>query len=136
MSSSQDVRDGAALIDKGEFDKGVALTLRALEDQLSIQDIAAAYTNLCSADVQRQRYEEAMENCEKALKIDKSMPEALNNIATIRYMQGDYKASVELYRKALRSKPFDDLIMGNLLLAQRKLDEVERKTAPATPQPS
>ncbi len=136
LNSSQDIRNGAALIDAGKFEEGVKLTRKALDDDLTISDIAAAYTNLCSADVQTGRYQQAMEHCEKALKINSRMPEALNNVATVQFMLGDYQTAVATYKKALRGKPFDDLIMGNLLLAQRKLQETQQATDQAKPSAS
>ena len=122
FSGSEEIREGASLIDRGLYQQGIEVTRKALKGDLSIQDYAAGYNNLCSANLGLAEYDVAMEFCERALKIRKNMPEALNNVGNIHFFKGDFRTAVDFYKRALRSKPFDDLIMGNLMLAQRRLD--------------
>ena len=121
FSSSEEIREGASLIDSGQIEKGIEVTRDAMKTDLSISDIAAGYNNLCTADIARAQYDSAMEKCQRALRIKKNMPEPLNNIGNIHFFMGDYQTAVDFYKRALRSRPLDDQIMGNLMLAQRRL---------------
>ena len=53
----------------------------------------------------RQNYNEAINFYEGALKLDSCFKEALNNLGTVYYKQGDYQRSQRLYTKAIECHP-------------------------------
>jgi tetratricopeptide (TPR) repeat protein len=54
---------------------------------------------------------------ERAVKLDRSYSEAINNLGTVFYAQKSYRRAIGQYRKALRVKPDSASILSNLGMA-------------------
>ena len=57
---------------------------------------------------------DAKKNYERAIKLNSSYPEAVNNLGTVFYAQKSYRRAIAQYRKALRLTPDSASILSNL----------------------
>ena len=65
---------------------------------------------------------------QKAIKLRRDYPEALNNLGTIYYAQRSFKRAIDQYRKALRLTPNSASVLSNLgtaYFARKKYDEAQ-----------
>src|SRR5271163_4982706 len=72
--------------------------------------IGIAYHQLMQLDRAKKYYE-------RAIKLERSYSEAINNLGTVFYAQKSYRRAIGEYRKALRMNPNAASIMSNLGMA-------------------
>lgn len=69
--------------------------------------IGLAYQHLYATDKARMSYE-------RALRLKPNFPDALNNLGTVFYQEGDFKKAEQLYRRALKLEPGNVTAAKNL----------------------
>lgn len=117
LSPSRLVAEGASLIDSGKVQKGKQTTLEALGQDLALTDRAAAFNNLCTADLAQRLYRDAIKHCSNAVKLRASLWQGYNNRGNAHFLLGDYDKAILDYTEALRIMPGLDIIEYNLTLA-------------------
>lgn len=77
-------------------------------DSAVIQNkIGIAYHQMLQPELARRYYE-------RAIKLDPTYPEAINNLGTIYYSRKSYRRAIKLYRRALKLAPESASIYSNL----------------------
>lgn len=66
------------------------------------------------AELQMQRLEDAKDRFQKAVKLDHTYPDALNNLGVAFYMKKNYKKAVKEYRQAIKERPDSPSFHSNL----------------------
>ena len=114
------VNESAHALDRGQWSKGMGLAQQAIKSGgLSIQNIPAAYNNLCIGLNGMGRFSEAMEACNKAIEMRPREWSFYNNRANIHFYKQHYSQALSDYYKALTFSPGDDVLLGNISLALR-----------------
>lgn len=127
LSPSSKVAEGAYLIDQGKTERGMELTLEALEEKLMPHDRAAALNNLCTAELSLRRLRDAIGHCTTAISIRGSLWQGYNNRGNAHYLLGNYDEAITDYNRALLIRPDLRVIEYNLTLA---IDRKARKAPP------
>jgi len=82
--------DGAAALKAGDAEDGVRLTERGLMSATSRRDRVAGYSNLCAGLAMLQRYDEALQACNRALELDDGHWRSYSNRALVHLKQERY----------------------------------------------
>lgn len=127
LSPSTKVAEGAYLIDRGDTERGMKLTLEALKEDLMLTDRAAALNNLCTAELELKRLHDAIAHCTTAVQIRRSLWQGYNNRGNAYFMLGKYDAAISDYNRALMIRPEMRILEYNLTLA---MDRKARKVPP------
>lgn len=85
-----DLADGAAALKAGDAEDGVRLTERGLMSATSRRDRVAGYSNLCAGLAMLQRYDEALQACNRALELDDGHWRSYSNRALVHLKQERY----------------------------------------------
>lgn len=117
LSPSAKVAKAAFLIERGDVQRGIGVTLEALDEKLSLSDQAAALNNLCTAKLALRRLREAIEHCTHAVKIGNRLWQGYNNRANAYYLLGDYDAAIRDYEHGLSMNPESGILKFNLKMA-------------------
>ena len=117
LSHSSRVAEGAHLIENGDPERGMKITLEALKENLLRRDQAAALNNLCTAELALRRLRDAIKHCTTAITLRGSLWQSYNNRANAYFMLGDYDAAISDYNRALLIRPDLDIVEYNLTLA-------------------
>jgi protein O-mannosyl-transferase len=110
------------LLDKGDTDRAVEQFEKALAVQPN-PDPVKALTNLGDALTRQNRYDEAIDRCEEALKIDPDYADAHYNLAVALRLRGRLDDAIEHFRESLRLQPGCADAHNNLgiALAQKRM---------------
>ncbi|MDT5157024.1 MAG: hypothetical protein QOC99_3458 [Acidobacteriota bacterium] len=122
---------GRALLEEGRLNEAIAELSRAasLDPKLS-----QAHSLLAVAYDQKGLHDRAKDSYERAVGVNESDPEALNNLGYSLYLNGNYRAAVDRLKRAARLAPTDARVLNNLALAETRLgkyDEAYRNFARA-----
>src|SRR5215467_6653220 len=79
----------------------------SLDSPVIENKIGIAYHQMLQTEIARRYYERAM-------KIDPTYAEAINNLGTVYYSKKNYRRSIKLYRRALKLAPNSASIYSNL----------------------
>ena len=82
--------DGAAALRAGDAEEGVRLTRRGLAAASSKRDRVAGYSNLCAGLAMLDRFDEALEACNRALELDDEHWRGYSNRALVYLKQRRY----------------------------------------------
>jgi len=85
-----DLADGAAALRVGNAEDGVRLTERGLKSASSRRDRVAGYSNLCAGLVMLERFDEALQACNRALELDDGHWRSYSNRALVYLRQERY----------------------------------------------
>lgn len=94
--------------------------------QSDSQKSAIVYNKIGIAYHQLQQLDNARKYYERAAKLKRDYPEALNNLGTVYYAKKSYRRAISYYHKALRLSPNSASIysnMGTALFARKKYDD-------------
>lgn len=80
------VKKAAKAFRKGEFERSIAYSNKALNAGLSSKRKAIAYTNICAAEASLGNMEAAAEACDSALNLRPDYAPAVSNKAALRVM--------------------------------------------------
>ena len=120
MGPSTKIAQGAALIDRGDVARGIAITREAMEEGLHYADLAAAYNNLCTANLAMKLYREAKDLCTDAIRIRPFMWQAYNNRANAYFGLARWDEAIADYNRAVDIRPDIEIIAFNLYLAMER----------------
>ena len=88
---------GADAIRAGQYDDGIRLTQKGLEQAPSLNDRAAALSNLCAAYAARKETDLAITFCTQSIELNEHNWRAYSNRSYCFYLKGQYKeASADL----------------------------------------
>ena len=85
-----DLADGAAALQVGNAEDGVRLTERGLKSATSRRDRVAGYSNLCAGLAMLERFDEALQACNRALELDDDHWRGYSNRALVYLKQERY----------------------------------------------
>ena len=88
--SNADLADGAAALRVGNAEDGVRLTERGLMSATSRRDRVAGYSNLCAGLAMLERFDEALQACNRALELDDDHWRSYSNRALVYLKQERY----------------------------------------------
>ncbi len=91
---------------------------------LTPQNYFRGYTDLAGVYLYLGRFDEAEVSLKQSIDIKPSY-NALSNLGTLHYLQGDYQAAIDSYEEALALHDYDYRIWGNLASAKYRLPEYE-----------
>lgn len=100
----------------GDYEEAVTYYTRSLSAQPTI----AAYNNRAQAEIKRQNWQNALNDCEKVLSLHPGNLKGLLRRATVNYHLNNYQRAAEDLNRVLQEEP-DNAI------AQKLLSEVEEK---------
>lgn len=89
QSGKRIVNKGADAYRKGDLSKAVAFNRNALHQGLKTRHKTIVYSNQCAALGAQGRYEDALEACDKALKLAPDNWQAFSNRAAVNWLSGD-----------------------------------------------
>lgn len=129
------VNEGARAVDRGDFLKGFELSTRALESrELSPRNTAAALNNLCIALTGLQRTGEALDACNRAIRLEPGRWSFYNNRANVYFWMGEYDRALSEYTKALSIRPDEEILQNNIaIIVRAQFDQRRRNRAPQAP---
>lgn len=111
------VNEAAHALDRNKWDRGVSLARQALRSgELTPNNVPAALNNLCIGLTGQGKYDEAMENCDKAISRKPREWSFYNNRANIHFYRAQYDRALADYYKALTFSPGDDVLITNISL--------------------
>lgn len=115
------INEGARALDRGEVRKGFRLTEKAL-DSLSLgpRDRAVGYNNLCVAYNNMRRYDEALKNCEDAIRLYSRDWRFFNNRGTANFGLGHLESAISDFERALQLAPHAVTLKRNMALALKR----------------
>jgi tetratricopeptide (TPR) repeat protein len=115
------MNESAAELDRGHFKEGVTLAEQALRTgAISGESYPGLYNNLCVGLTGLQRYEEAIDACNKALELSPRSWSFYNNRGNIYFYQGHYDRALAEYYKAMTFATGTSVLMKNINLTMRK----------------
>jgi Flp pilus assembly protein TadD len=122
---------GRALLEEGRLNEAIAELSRAasLDPKLG-----QAHSLLAVAYDQKGLHDRAKDSYARAVDVNDSDPQALNNLGYSLYLNGNYRAAVDKLKRAARLAPTDARVLNNLALAETRLgkyDEAYRNFARA-----
>lgn len=85
-----DLADGAAALRVGNAEDGVRLTERGVRSATSRRDRVAGYSNLCAGLAMLERFDEALQACDRALELDDGHWRSYSNRALVYLRQKRY----------------------------------------------
>ena len=88
--ANADLADGAAALRAGDAEEGVRLTERGLSTAGGRRERVAGYSNLCAGLVMLERFEEALQACNRALQLDDRHWRSYSNRALVYLKQERY----------------------------------------------
>jgi Flp pilus assembly protein TadD len=113
---------GRALLEEGRLNEAIAELSRAasLDPKLS-----QAHSLLAVAYDRKGLHDRAKDAYERAVDVNESDPQALNNLGYSLYLNGNYRAAVDKLKRAARLAPNDSRVLNNLALAQTRLGKYD-----------
>jgi len=113
---------GRELLAENRLNEAIAAlsTAASLDAKLS-----QAHSLLAVAYDRKGLHERARESYERAVGVNESDAQALNNLGYSLYLNGNYRAAVERLKRAARLAPSDARILNNLALAQFHLGKYD-----------
>lgn len=105
FGSNPALAEGARALQMRNYETGLELTSEGLESPLSKREKSSAYSNLCAALIGLQRYSEALESCDEALKLNSRNWRVYNNRALALLGVGQVAAARESLEKGIVLNP-------------------------------
>jgi len=88
-----DLSDGADALVRGDFERGVELTEKGLENARGSFELKAALSNLCAGYLMVRKPQEALQACNRVLEEDPNFWRAYNNRALVYLELGEFELS-------------------------------------------
>ena len=113
---------GRAMLEEGNLNEAIAQLSRAasLDPKLS-----QAHSLLAVAYDRKGLHDRAEDSYKRAVDVNESDPQSLNNLGYSLYVNGNYRAAVDKLKRAARLAPADERILNNLALAQARLGKYD-----------
>jgi tetratricopeptide (TPR) repeat protein len=110
-ASAQDLEEQA---DQLRSQKNYADSLDYYRAAIKKHDSAVLENKAGIAELQMQHLEDARERFEKAVRLDKTYADALNNLGVAYYMKHSYKRAIRSYDAAIKARPDSSSFHSNL----------------------
>ncbi|KAH6832800.1 Tetratricopeptide repeat superfamily protein [Perilla frutescens var. hirtella] len=95
------------------------------------EDNAVYYCNRAAAYTQIKRYDEAVQDCLKSMKINPNYSKAYSRLGFAYYAQGKYRDAIDKgFLKALQLDPNNDSVKENIRVAEQKLQAEQQRSGP------
>ena len=120
-----DLAAGADALRFGDYEEGIKLTLRGLEQHPSERDRSAALSNLCAGYAATDEYDLAIEHCNDALQIDERNWHAYHNRAAANLYQGNLDEAIRDAEAGLALNPRSRKLRKALEVAEEKKRELQ-----------
>ena len=109
FGADPNLSDGALALRLGDFEEGIRLTLAGLRSPAgkahSARTRSSAHNNLCAGYVLAGRFQDALENCDEAIRLKKNNWQAYSNRAVLHALTGRLKRAAEDIGQAKRINP-------------------------------
>ncbi len=105
IGTSSQLADGARALQFRDYELGVRLTLEGLRGNVARRERAAALSNLCAGYAGLERYDEAIEACNRALELNAIPWRVLNNRAIAYLGKGQIQAARSDVEAGLKLNP-------------------------------
>ena len=133
FGADPNLSDGALALRLGDFEEGIRLTLAGLRSPAgkahSARTRSSAHNNLCAGYVLAGRFQDALENCDEAIRLKKNNWQAYSNRAVLHALTGRLKRAAEDIGQAKRINPD----ARRLIEAEQFLQERAAARAQAAP---
>jgi tetratricopeptide (TPR) repeat protein len=96
---------GASALEAGRAEEGLRLTLAGLNEPGMPRDLAAGHANACAAYVMLKQWEQALEQCNQSIEMDRVNWRAYNNRAAIYVSKGLYDLAIRDIEAGLAIAP-------------------------------
>jgi tetratricopeptide (TPR) repeat protein len=122
MSARELLDEGRAMLEDGRLNEAIASLSRAtsLDPRLS-----QAHSLLAVAYDRKGLHDRARKSYDRAIDLNESDAQAMNNLGWSLYLNGNYRAAVERLKRAAKLAPTDERILNNLALAQCRLGKFD-----------
>jgi tetratricopeptide (TPR) repeat protein len=127
--------DGATALDEGRIEDGIRLTLEGLRYPAETRDRAAGYSNLCAGYAMLKQWDEALQNCNTSLAMDRNNWRTFNNRAAIYVARGQYESALADLRAGLEIAPNSRTLLESLRIVQqnKRLYSVRSRSSVRSP---
>ena len=117
--------------------KNYQLAIEKYTAAIALFESAVYYANRAAAYSQHGQHENARDDSKKALEIDPNYSKAYSRLGHAEFCLGNYKDSVEAYKKGLEMEPNNNSIKQSLAAAEAKMNESSvTNTSRSTPAPA
>ena len=123
--SNIDIMDGADALLAGDVEEGVERTLAGLRYASAGKERLTGLSNLCAGYILLERYDDALEQCNKALSEDVDYWRALANRALIYILKGRYDAADKDLDRAEELAPNAHTVKNVRELLRDRINPVE-----------
>lgn len=121
-SARDHLERGRAHLEAGDFNEAIGELSRAVSLD---PGLGQAHSLLAVAYDRKGLRERAKESYARAVEVNESDAQALNNLGYSLYLSGHYRAAVDRLKRAARLAPRDERIHNNLALAQCRLGKFD-----------
>merc|ERR1712018_35910 len=118
--------EGNAFMKEKKFQEAVDKYSEAIK----VQESAVFYCNRAAAYTSMENYEEALQDCKKAISFDPEYSKAYSRMGLIYSKINLFAESENCYEKALKLEPENDSYKKNLEIVRKKLKD-QKSVAPA-----
>ena len=94
-----------------------------------ISALAEAYDMMATSAIRLQKYESALEYCNRHLKIKPNSPSAVNNLAQATFKLGKHEQAFDIWKKLLQTHPDMAVVYGNMGMAYYQLGDLDQAAA-------
>jgi tetratricopeptide (TPR) repeat protein len=105
---------GAAALEAGRVEQGVALTLAGLDRATTHADAAAGHSNLCAGYAMLKRWGDALPHCNRAVELDPHNWRSFNNRAAVYVGRGEYELAMQDVNAGLAIAPDSGTLLKSL----------------------
>ncbi len=124
LEDDQLLKNGRAAVHSGNLERAKFYYELALERKsLSRIELMTVHSDLCVTYMYLERFEDAITQCNASLDMQPNRWETLNNLGTVYLVKGDFLEAIDVYEKALKMKPKSRILLFNLDIAQKRLQE-------------
>jgi tetratricopeptide (TPR) repeat protein len=116
--SNPQLADGATALEQGRVEDGIRLTLAGLQVPTGRQDEAAGYSNLCAGYAMLQKWDDALQHCNRAIELDSNNWRSFNNRAAVYAGKGLYDKAIDDIRAGLRLAPASHTLNESLRIIE------------------
>ncbi|GHF13114.1 hypothetical protein GCM10017044_03870 [Kordiimonas sediminis] len=122
LQPSELINKGNYLVQIGESEQARDLYYRALKSSLSFNQEARVYNSLCATYIMDEDWDDALENCNRAIKMVPNNWRFYNNRGNIYLEIGDVERAMEEYKRGLKLAPQSQTIQYNIALAKTRAE--------------